>query len=403
MIISEKYFYIIYNKNNALIPISNYSIKRIFNMLIINSRNSTNSNANDIKYCTIKMKGSHLLFYEENNKNFLNKLTMKSDYKYLFDKYHDNGGIINKWKIIEQNNLLIRQKRPKILELNNFLFPTENLLNDTLLKLDKTKNNLQTKISNENNYFFCVKDVNNNPRYINNQYIKLFYLKSLYYNQKDVQYIFSFEVKDYLGKSVTISLDKSQINNLKAKPLKDKYICLSKNSNKYLIKVDTLQNSLKNSKFMNKQYIFELPSKEMKIFSINEINIDEQKKISSIQGKVFKETQKENGYKIDNNKEKKNIKNLKMDNIFNKVKIDQEVQNNREVKTNYSNYHLKDRNHNESLNYETANSENKNNKSVHLLSCFNTLPEKDIYTIRRLIKITKIPKRRTDKTNKNDK
>ena len=95
-----------------------------------------------------------------------------------------------------------------------------------------------------------------------------------------------------------------------------------------------------------------------------------------------------------------------MDNIFNKIKIDQEMkkfQNNREVNTNYSNYHLKDRNHNESLNYETANSENKNNKSVHLLSCFNTLPEKDIYTIRRLIKITKIPKRRTDKTNKNDK
>jgi hypothetical protein len=257
--IGKNNFYIFKNNIDVLSPISNYSIKKIFNMLITNSRNSTNSNANDIKYCIIKMKSLHVLLYEENNKKYLNKLTIKSNYKYLYNKYHDNGGIINKWKIIEQNNLLIRQKRPIIKEFNNFLIPTENLLNDTLLKLDKAKNNLQTKISNENNYFLSVKDINNNLRYINNQYIKLFYSKSLYYSQKDDQYIFYFDVKDYLGKSVTISLDKSQINNLKTNPITDKYICLSKNSNKYLIKADFLQNNLKNWKILNKKYKFEIP------------------------------------------------------------------------------------------------------------------------------------------------
>ena len=406
--IGKNNFYIFNNNNsnNVLSPISNYSIKRIFNMLITNPRNSTNSNTNDIKYCTIKMKGPHTLFYEENNKIYLNKLAMKNDYKYLYNKYHDNGGIINKWKIIEQNNLLNRQKRPNIMELNYFLFPTENLLNDTLLKLDKTKNNLQTKISDENNYFLCLKDVNNNLRYINNQYIKLFYSKSLYYNQKDVHYIFTFDVKDYLGKSVTISLDKSQINNLKTNPITDKYICLSKNSNKYLIKVDFLQNNLKNWEILNKKYKFEIPSKEDKIFSMNEISIDQPQKIHSIQGKIFKETKKENEYKIENNKEKNNINNLKVNIIFNKIKIEQEVEklrNNEEAYTNYINGHLKDINQSESLNYETINSGNKTNKSVYLLSSFNTLPEKDIYTIRRGIKITKIPKRKTHKTNKNDK
>ena len=406
--IGKNNFYIFNNNNsnNVLSPISNYSIKRIFNMLITNPRNSTNSNANDIKYCTIKMKGRHVLFYEENNKIYLNKLAMKNDYKYLYNKYHDNGGIINKWEIIEQNNLLNRQKRPNIMELNYFLFPTENLLNDTLLKLDKTKNNLQTKISDENNYFLCLKDVNNNLRYINNQYIKLFYSKSLYYNQKDVHYIFTFDVKDYLGKSVTISLDKSQINNLKTNPITDKYICLSKNSNKYLIKVDFLQNNLKNWEILNKKYKFEIPSKEDKIFSMNEISIDQPQKIHSIQGKIFKETKKENEYKIENNKEKNNINNLKVNIIFNKIKIEQEVEkprNNEEANTNYINGHLKDINQSESLNYETINSGNKTNKSVYLLSSFNTLPEKDIYTIRRGIKITKIPKRKTYKTNKNDK
>jgi len=388
--IGKNIFYIL-NNNDVLIPISNYSIKRIFNMMVANPRNSTNSNFNDVnnKYCKIKIKDSHALFYEENNKKLLNKLSLKNDYKYLYNKYHDNGGIINKWEIMEKNNLLVRQKRPNIMEFNKFLFPIENLLNDILLKMgktkDKDKDNLLNKISNENNYFLSVKDINNNLRYINSQYIKLFYLKSLYYNQKDVQYIFNFDVKDYLGERMTISLDKSQINNLKSKPLSDKYICISKNTNKYLIKVDFLQNILKNCKILDKKYKFELHTKETKFFSMNEIIVDEPQKICSIQGKVFKETKKENAYKIDNNK----------DNKFNKIKNGQEmekIRNNGEVKT-----------YNESLNYEVTDSKIKNNKSVLLLSSFNTLPEKDIYTIRRIIKITKIPKRRMDKINKNDK
>ena len=386
--IGKNIFYIL-NNNDVLIPISNYSIKRIFNMMVTNPRNSTNSNFNDVnnKYCKIKIKDSHALFYEENNKKLLNKLSLKNDYKYLYNKYHDNGGIINKWEIMEKNNLLVRQKRPNIMEFNKFLFPIENLLNDALLKISKTKDkdNLINKISNQNNYFLSVKDINNNLRYINSQYIKLFYLKSLYYNQKDVQYIFSFDVKDYLGERMTISLDKSQINNLKSKPLSDKYICISKNTNKYLIKVDFLQNILKNCKILDKKYQFELHTKETKFFSMNEIIVDEPQKICSIQGKVFKETKKENAYKIDNNK----------DNKFNKIKNGQEmekIRNNGEVKT-----------YNESLNYEVTDSKIKNNKSVLLLSSFNTLPEKDIYTIRRIIKITKIPKRRMDKINKNDK
>jgi len=386
--IGKNIFYI-FNNNDVLIPISNYSIKRIFNMMVTNPRNSTNSNFNDVnnKYCKIKIKDSHALFYEENNKKLLNKLSLKNDYKYLYNKYHDNGGIINKWEIMEKNNLLVRQKRPNIMEFNKFLFPIENLLNDALLKISKTKDkdNLINKISNQNNYFLSVKDINNNLRYINSQYIKLFYLKSLYYNQKDVQYIFNFDVKDYLGERMTISLDKSQINNLKSKPLSDKYICISKNTNKYLIKVDFLQNILKNCKILDKKYKFELHTKETKFFSMNEIIVDEPQKICSIQGKVFKETKKENAYKIDNNK----------DNKFNKIKNGQEmekIRNNGEVKT-----------YNESLNYEVTDSKIKNNKSVLLLSSFNTLPEKDIYTIRRIIKITKIPKRRMDKINKNDK
>ena len=388
--IGKNIFYIL-NNNDVLIPISNYSIKRIFNMMVANPRNSTNSNFNDVnnKYCKIKIKDSHALFYEENNKKLLNKLSLKNDYKYLYNKYHDNGGIINKWEIMEKNNFLVRQKRPNIMEFNKFLFPIENLLNDILLKMgktkDKDKDNLLNKISNENNYFLSVKDINNNLRYINSQYIKLFYLKSLYYNQKDVQYIFNFDVKDYLGERMTISLDKSQINNLKSKPLSDKYICISKNTNKYLIKVDFLQNILKNCQILDKKYKFELHTKETKFFSMNEIIVDEPQKICSIQGKVFKETKKENAYEIDNNK----------DNKFNKIKNGQEmekIRNNGEVKT-----------YNESLNYEVTDSKIKNNKSVLLLSSFNTLPEKDIYTIRRIIKITKIPKRRMDKINKNDK
>lgn len=387
--IGKNNFYISYDNNDALCPISNYSVKRIFDMLISNSRNSSNSNANDLngKYCKIKKKDSSALLYEDNNKYFLNKLSMKNDYQYLYNKYYDNGGIINKWKIIEKNKVLIRQRRPIIMEFNKFLFPIENLLNDTLLKLDKIKINLQAKISNQNNYFFCVKDDNDNLRYINNQYIKFFYSKSLYYNQKDVHYIFNFDVKDYLCKNITISLDKSQINNLKAMTITDKYICISKNSNKYLIKVDFLQKNLKNCKILNKKYKFGTPSKEAKFFSMNEIIIDEQQQINSVKGKVFKETKKENENEniIAKNKEEKEMKLLRK---------------NGEIDTTLSIDDLKDRTHKESLNYQNINSENKTNKSVLLLSSFNTLPEKDIYTIRRIIKITRKPKKRTDKANK---
>ena len=404
-------FYIFNNKNFILCPITNYSIKTITSMLNINDNNINNN-----KYFKFKIKDINVLFYGEKNKNLLKKLLMKNDYKFIYKKYHSDGGMIKKWKKIEKDNNLSRIKKPNIIEFNDFLFSAEQLLNKTLSKIVKNKRNLNIKISNENNYFIPIKDTNNKIRYINLQYIKLINKKLLLYNQKDNYNKFNCFIPDYTGKITSISVNNEEINNNYLNSSSDKYIGILNKNKKYLVKVNNLKNLLNNYKILNKKYCFniELPSKEDKKFSFNEIDINEQVKIRSVEGKIIKAYKKN----ILNNNEKKNIinENIKnnddnikeMNPLFLRMSADQKdivkSRNNKKILLNLKlGNTISERRYNEYIysdTNESTDSGNQMNKTINLTKSYNILPEKEYHYINKVIKIIKKDRKNKDKKDK---
>lgn len=404
-------FYIFNNKNFILCPITNYSIKTITSMLNINDNNINNN-----KYFKFKIKDINVLFYGEKNKDLLKKLLMKNDYKFIYKKYHSDGGMIKKWKKIEKDNNLSRIKKPNIIEFNDFLFSAEQLLNKTLSKIVKNKRNLNIKISNENNYFIPIKDINNKIRYINLQYIKLINKKLLLYNQKDNYNKFNCFIPDYIGKITSISVNNEEINNNYLNSSSDKYIGILNKNKKYLVKVNNLKNLLNNYKILNKKYCFniELPSKEDKKFSFNEIDINEQVKIRSVEGKIIKAYKKN----ILNNNEKKNIinENIKnnddnikeMNPLFLRMSADQKdivkSRNNKKILLNLKlGNTISERRYNEYIysdTNESTDSGNQMNKSINLTKSYNILPEKEYHYINKVIKIIKKDRKNKDKKDK---
>ena len=392
-------FYISNTNNKKFMPLSNYSIKKIFNMIKNDENNDKNNN-----YCIVKLKNENDLKFDEKNKTLLNKLLIKNYCRYLYEEYPNEVVLTDKLKISEKNNSLIRQIKPNIIQFNNALFSAEDLINDILLKVSIIKNEFNKRISNENNYFICIKDINNNNKYINNQYLKIINKKSIDYNQKDTNYIFSFILQDYSGQNINISINKDQLNNYLSKPLSEKYIGIINNKKHYLVKVDSFQNLLKNWNVLSKKYKFniEYPSKEVKEFSLNKIIIDEYKKIDDIEGKIYKENKSINNESIKNEKnDKEDIKNN--DDLFKKISFTEKKKsrNTDEIKIDKSfHFHRREKTDTELLYNDTYDTDNRNNKSMYLLNMFGAIPEKDSYTIRRVVKVIKKDKKKKDKNDK---
>ena len=179
----------------------------------------------------------------------------------------------------------------------------------------------------------------------------------------------------------------------------EKYIGILNNDKKYLIKIEFLKNLLKNWKILDKKYKFyiEYPLKEEKELSLNEIIIDEQNKITKIFGKVSKRNEND---KLDN-------KTLKSDYIFLKIKKDEingRSRNSGNLSVNFAlNSDFKERKNSELLNSETSDSNDSEirlNRSMHILNNSHTLPEKDFYSIHKVVKIIKRDKKRKNKNVK---
>ena len=391
-------FYLFNHKNNNLTPISNYSIKTILKM-----QNQNNNDKNDDnKYFVFKIKDKNILILEKKNKNFLDKLILENDYKFIDNKYKSNGGLMNNWNKIEKDYKMSRQKKSNLIEFDNYLFKAEELLNNInniLSKIEKYKIDFNKKISNDNNIFIPIKDINNNTKFINIQYIKLIYRKSIYYKEENSSFIFDYVLPDYSGENISISLDKEQINNYLSLPTSEKYIGILNNDKKYLIKTEILKNLLKNWKFFDKKYKFDIecPLKVEKELSLNEIIIDEQSRITKIFGKVSKGNEND---KLDN-------KALKPDDIFLKIKKDEingRSRNSGNLSVNFALHSdFKERKNSELLNSETSDSndsEIRMNRSMHILNNSHTLPEKDFYSIHKVVKIIKRDKKRKKKNVK---
>ena len=182
-------------------------------------------------------------------------------------------------------------KKPDIIEFDDFLFSGEKLLINELSKIEENKKEFDIKLSSEKNYFISIKDINNQNKYISAQYTKLMHKKSTEIdlnNNDNRKYIFDFEIKDYSNEDISVPLNNEQINNCFSNPSSDKFIGILNDNQKYLVKVDFFKNLLKNCKLLDKKNKIEIeyPSKEVKEFSLNEINIDEQDEIKIIEGKI---------------------------------------------------------------------------------------------------------------------
>ena len=450
-------FYVYNTKKEIISPISNYSIKKIIDMK--NTSNNTNN-----KYFIFKIKDKIILLFEEKNKKFLDTLLNQNDYKFIYNKFYKNEGLINKWTKLEKNNSLSRIKKPNLMDLENFLLSAEELLNGLPFKIQKCKNDFNEKILNENNHFIQIKDINHNIKYVNNQYIQYLYEKMLEYDKIYCKYIIELKIKDYLNEDVFISVNNEKINNYFKKPVEEKYICFKHINNKFLVKKQLLENLLKNLNILNKKYKIKIvsPKEEEKEFCLNEINIDELNEIQNKEGiinlknptnkikYVKKQIKKEgNNNNISNNKNNNNIlfnKNLNHINNNNYNNNDNHI-NNKNDNNNINNNHLNNKNNinikqkemeslflrNESegeiesryINYLNLNNSlddkynqrkssellnndstdsndsiNKINRSMFLLNSFNFLPDKDFYSIHKVIKVIKRDKKHKKRNKK---
>ena len=367
-------FYI-YKQKKILDPISNYSVKRILDMK--NKKDDTNSyyfSFSDDKYFSFKIKKSK--FFEKKNKNYIEKLAVKSDYKLLCNKYNKNKGFVSKWKKIEKDNIVTRMKKPDPTEFDDFLFVGEKLINE-LPKIEERKKEFYSKLSNENNYFISIKDINNQNKYINAQYIKLMHIKSTEIdlnNNDNKKYIFDFEIKDFSNKDISVPLNNDQISNCFLNPSLDKYIGILNNNEKYLVKVDFFKNLLNNCKLLDKKNKIEIeyPSKEEKEFSLKEINIDEQDEIKVIEGKINIINEKDTiniikdeiKYEVKNNEGKETIdgliiyENNKINNKKDEIKV--EENKNEEKENNIEKLLINDNNKINNNKVEIKVEENKN-------------------------------------------
>ena len=406
-------FYIYNNNKNIYTPITNYSMKKINDMKNKNNNKNNETYSND-KYYIIRIKNAKDLKLEKKNKNLIDKLTIKSDYKFLYDKYYNNGELPNKLIKFETKNRLPRIKKIDITDFDNYLFSGEKIINNILSKIDNNKKDFNIKLSNDNNYFISIKDKNNNPKYINFQYIQLIYKKSLEHKSNNYanQHIFNYDIKDYLNENISISLNNKQIKNYLSKPTSEKYISILKDNKKYLINADFFKNILKKWKVLNKKYKFkiEYPIKEEKQFSLDEIIIEEQNEIKNIEEKLniiynndkFKFINKEIKNNININKE--NNKQIDAFSIrMEKEEGEIKSRNNKKIALTVSSLdsNFSERKSSELINSETCDSNDssvyKLNRSMYLLNSFNSLPEKEFYTIRKVIKIKKRDKKTKDK------
>ena len=408
-------FYIHNTTKDILNPISNYSIKKIIDM-----RNITEDNNTKSKYFIFKIKDSMAGLFEEKNKKIIDKLSIKNEHKILYDKLHKNEGLTKRWMIIEEKNALSRAKKPDLLDFENYLLYGDELLNNISKNIEKYKKDFKEKIFDENNHFIQIKDINDTIKYVNYQYIELLHKKSMEYKNIYSKYVLELKIKDYLNQEVLFCMNNEEINDYFSKPIDEKYIdiCIPKQKERFLIKKPFLEILLEKWQILNKKYRMktEYPKEEEKYVSLSEITIDKINEIDNIEGII---TIKNAVHKIKYIKEhikKEDIKNLnisndeiknnnegdkKIDSLYLSMKQEKRENKSRNKKHTNSNLNLDYKKSSELLNNETTDSNDSlnMNRSMFLLNSLNSMPEKDFYSINKVIKVIK--RNRKKKKDKN--
>ena len=369
----NKIFYIYQNKNDInnyysqIIPLSNYTIQKIFNFF---------NEGKDTKYLLIyyKIKTKDFNEYIYKNKKYLNKLINASDIKIIHLKYE----IENKKdsvKILNQNKLNHFNKIN-----NNDLTKSLDITVKKVLNINEQINNKKKEIiklvENSNNQFIEVLDISKNIKYINKQYLD--FAKG----EKDIftKNIYSLDLYDYNNEKIAIM--NKNLDNLYTKEMI--YVEIKISNKNYLVNKNKLLKIYDNWKIINQEDIID-------VIDINKIKI-------------------KNNFN-ENKNEKINIKLLDINiiehdggiNLINKNKTKNINLNNNEINMkkndNYSNEKInieeKEKNKNEEI--KILNNKGKitnNNYKNEMIEYINSLPLKKTYNIKYKVKIERIPKKK---------
>ena len=369
----NKIFYIYQNKNDInnyysqIIPLSNYTIQKIFKFF---------NEGKDAKYLLIyyKIKTKDFNEYIYKNKKYLNKLINASDIKTILLKYE----IENKKhsvKILNQKKLNHFNKIN-----NNDLTKSLDITVKKVLNINEQINNKKKEIiklvENSNNQFFEVLDISKNIKYINKQYLD--FAKG----EKDIftKNIYSLDLYDYNNEKITIM--NKNLDNLYKKEMI--YVEIKISNKNYLVNKNKLLKIYDNWKIINQEDIID-------VIDINKIKI-------------------KNNFS-ENKNEKINIKLLDINiiehnegvNLINKNKNKDIIINNNEINIKKNDYYSnekinieeKEKNKNEEI--KILNNKSKitnNNYKNEMIEYINSLPLKKTYNIKYKVKIERIPKKK---------
>ena len=290
------FYFLLKNGNDKIIPLSNYSTQKIFDLF---------NGGKNTKYLLInyKIKNDEQLEEENTNKFFLDKLINASDVKNILIKYKQKTNN-NSLKILEKNQLQ-KMKEINISDLDDYLFKASDKLLKILEQIKIKKEEIIKKSENENNQIVLITLEGKN-KFINKQYLQQFDTKNLY----------SMDIYDYSNKKITLT--KKNIEKINEENI---YVEINFDKKFYLIKKNNLLKMCDSWKTLNQSEIIDVI--DINEFKSDKINI-ELLNIIIIDQDIIKDYNEDLG----NNKNKINIfeyvQNLPKKKVYNikyKVKV----------------------------------------------------------------------------------
>ena len=356
------------NNYDKMIPLSNYSYQKIFNLY---------NGGKDTKFLLLNYKiiNEDFVKYENDNKIYLDKLMSTSDVKLVIKKYQ-NGTQKNPLKYLEQEKLDNFEKID-IKDLNDYLDSAEETLFSIFDQINNKKKEITKLIEDLNNQFIEVVDSSKNIKFINNQYLKLMKGEDDKLNKN----IYSFDFYDYNNENITVM--KKNLENLSDK------ICveIKVNDKNYLVSKNKLLKIYDSWRILSQEDTIDAintekigtNAKEYEIEKINivllDVKIIEQDVMKEIKRRESHEDVINNDTKLDNKKEKNSLDNI--------III--------EEKTNENENENDD---DEKILRNKRNKNYKNEKTNEFFEYINGLPQKNNYNIKYKIKVEKVPKKK---------
>ena len=208
----------LYNEMNNIIPITNYSITKIFNLF---------DGGKDTKYLLLnyKIKTEDFIKYENDNKHLFDALVHASDIKSILTKYKIESEKDSLF--IFKQEQLNRFKEINIFDLDNYLNITEQKFFNIIGQIKNKKKEIIKLAEEEKNQFIQVIDSLENTKFCNRQYLKLMKEENNIFNQN----IHSFDFYDFNNEIITVTN-----KNLEKFSKEDKiYVQIKIKDNNYLV------------------------------------------------------------------------------------------------------------------------------------------------------------------------